>query len=211
MQTGDFLFARAFGVLTETGDADAVQRLAAASLDLSRGEMDQNRAAFDLDLTEDAYLARCHRKTAALFAVACRLGGSLGGAGEDAQRRVEAFGTHVGLAFQIFDDILDLAGSPASTGKRLGTDLRDGTVTLPMILAMRHEPGLRDDLRAAATDADHDALCARLAAHPGLAEARRHALDQVARAKAAVSEGPLDGADVAALLEIADGVVDRYS
>lgn len=209
--TGDFLFARAFGVLTEAGRADAVQHLASAALDLSQGEMDQNRAAFDLDLTEDAYLARCRRKTAALFAAACRLGALVGGAGPEAQARLAAFGDNVGLAFQIFDDILDLAGSPAATGKRRGTDLRDGTVTLPVILAMRLDPALRAELAAADSDEAREALCDRLADHPGLAEARQRALAFVADARAAVTDGPADGADVAALVEIADGVVDRYS
>ena len=124
MSTGDFLFARAFGELTRTGSAPAVSALAGAALDLSQGEIDQQRAAFDLDLTEDAYLARCRRKTAALFSVACRLGAA--DRRRWARRRTErlaAFGENVGMAFQIFDDILDLAGSPAATGKRRGTDL----------------------------------------------------------------------------------------
>lgn len=209
--TGDFLFARAFGVLTQAGRADAVQHLASAALDLSQGEMDQNRAAFDLGLTEDAYLARCRRKTAALFAAACRLGALVGGADPEARERLAAFGENVGLAFQIFDDILDVAGSPAATGKRRGTDLRDGTVTLPMILAMRAEPGLRADIAAARSDDDREALCDRLADHAGLADARLRALAFVADARAAVTDGPTDGADVAALIEIADGVVDRYA
>ena len=213
VQTGDFLFARAFAELTSAGSPEAVQHLAAASLQLSQGEMDQNRAAFDFELGEEAYLARCRRKTAALFAVACRLGALAGSADPDAQKRLAAFGENVGLAFQIFDDILDLAGSPSATGKRRGTDLRDGTVTLPMILAMRHEPGLREELeRAAAAGSDaQEELCDRLATHPGLDEARRRALDYVAAARAAVLDGPVGDADVAALGRIADGVVDRYS
>ena len=212
VQTGDFLFARAFGELTLAGSATAVQHLAAAALELSRGEMDQDRAAFDFGLAEDAYLARCRRKTASLFAVACRLGGLVGGAGEAAQERLAAFGENVGLAFQIFDDILDLTGSPSATGKRVGADLRDGTVTLPMILAIAEEPALRAALEAAGDgDGDHRELCARLARHPGVGRARERALGYVARAREAVAGGPLDGADAAALAAIADGVVDRYS
>lgn len=210
--TGDFLFARAFGELTSTGLPLAVRNLAAAALDLSQGEMDQQRAAFDFALHEDAYLSRCRRKTAALFAVACRLGGLVGGANREAQDRLAAFGENVGMAFQIFDDILDLAGAPASTGKRRGTDLRDGTVTLPMILALQVEPGLRPALEsAAASGAEVDALCDRLAVHPGVELARKRALGFVATARAAITDGPTGGADVGALGEIADGVVDRYS
>ena len=88
VSTGDFLFARAFGELTRAGSAVAVGALAAAAVDLSQGEIDQQRAAFDLALTEDAYLSRCRRKTAALFAVSCRLGAQIGGLGDEAQARL---------------------------------------------------------------------------------------------------------------------------
>jgi octaprenyl-diphosphate synthase len=211
VSTGDFLFARAFGELTHAGSPRAVSALAGAALDLSQGELDQQRAAFDLDLTEDDYLSRCRRKTAALFSVACRLGGMVGGAGRDAEERLAAFGENVGMAFQIFDDILDLAGAPAVTGKRRGTDLRDGTVTLPVILALQLEPGLRAEIAAPREGPALDALCDRLAAHEGLQIARARALAFVAAARRAIEDGPADGADVPALLEIADGVVDRYA
>lgn len=211
VSTGDFLFARAFGELTRTGSPASVSALAEAALHLSQGEMDQQRAAFDLSLTEEAYLSRCRRKTAALFSVACRLGAQVGGAGPRAVERLAAFGENVGMAFQIFDDILDLAGAPAVTGKRRGTDLCDGTVTLPVILAMRLEPGLRPHVADACAGPGLEHLCDRLAAHPGLGLARERALAFVAAARAAIEEGPTDGARVDALLEIADGVVDRYS
>jgi len=208
--TGDFLFARAFAELTRTRSAAAVSALARAALDLSRGEMDQQRAAFRLALTEEAYLARCRRKTAALFSVACRLGALLGGAGPAAEGRLAAFGENVGMAFQIFDDILDLAGAPSATGKGRGTDLCDGTVTLPVILALRMEPALRPHVALAREGPELEALCDRLAAHPALGLARERALGFVAAAREAL-EGPLDGADGSALLQIADGLVDRYS
>jgi geranylgeranyl pyrophosphate synthase len=206
VRVGDFLFARAFGELTRTGSPGAVQALAGAALDLSRGEMDQQRAAFELGLSEEAYLARVRRKTASLFSVACRLGALVGGAGAEAQERVAAFGEAVGVAFQIFDDILDLVGAPAHTGKARGTDLRGGTVTLPVILALRMEPELAAELRAGC---DAEALCERLTSHPGTALARERALAFVASARASL-DGPLDGADAEALLEIADGLVDRF-
>lgn len=215
VQTGDFLFARAFAVLTRAGSPAAVAHLASAALDLSQGELDQQRAAFDLDLAEADYLARCRRKTAALFAVACRLGAEIGGAGPEASDRLAGFGEGVGMAFQIFDDILDVAGDPAATGKRRGTDLRDGTTTLPMILAMAAEPALRARIAGVAGDGAPrdavDAVCRLLAGHPGTGEARARALAYVAAARRQVQEGPVDGADVDALAQIADGVVDRYS
>ena len=210
LQVGDFIFARAFSELTHTGDPRAVQALASAALELSRGEMVQQAAAHDLELTEAAYLSRCRGKTASLFAVSCRLGAMVGGADRDTEERLAVFGEHVGMAFQIFDDILDLTGSPAATGKRRGTDLREGTVTLPVILALQHEPGLASQITALSDDGDVDALCDRLATHPGLVEARERALAFVATAREAVDTS-LDGVASGALLEIADGVVDRYS
>lgn len=210
IQTGDFLFARAFAELCGIGSHEAVVALADAALALSRGEMDQQRAAFDLALSEQAYLARCRRKTAALFSAACRLGAVAGGGDAEAAERLAAFGENVGLAFQIFDDILDIAGAPSATGKRRGTDLRDGTVTLPVILALQIEPELADALEADPGDASLEDLCDRLAAHRGLELARERALGYVAAARRAL-DGPVGGADTDALLDIADAVVDRYS
>lgn len=210
LQVGDFLFARAFTELTHTGMPRGVQALAAAALELSRGEMVQQSAAHDLSLSEEAYLSRCRSKTASLFAVACRLGAMVGGAGRETEDRLAAFGEHVGMAFQIFDDILDLTGSPAATGKRRGTDLREGTVTLPVILALKHEPELAPEIRALGNGRGIDALCDRLAEHAGVVEARDRALAFVGAAREAV-DGGLEGVASGALLEIADGVVDRYS
>ncbi len=210
INVGDFLFARAFAELSRLGEPAAVAALADASLELARGEMDQQRAAGDLNLHIDAYMARCRRKTGALFTVACRVGALLSGGSDEAQLRLASFGTHVGVAFQILDDILDLAGSPSDTGKRRGTDILSGTVTLPQILAIADEPALGNEIgRVAAGGEGLEALCDRLAAHPGTAEARRRARDEVDRA-VALLEGDIGGADADALREIAAGVVQRF-
>ena len=211
IQVGDFLFARAFAELTQAGSPAAVSALADASLDLALGEMDQQRAAFDLALSVDSYLARCRRKTGALFAVACRLGAVFSDAGDEAATRLAAYGEHVGVAFQIFDDILDIAGLPSETGKRLGTDILSGTVTLPIILAIAAEPAIAADIAAASRgDLPLEPLCDRLAAHPGTAAARTWAIEEVGRA-VDVLDGDIGGADVDALRTIAAGVVDRYA
>jgi geranylgeranyl pyrophosphate synthase len=211
INVGDFLFARAFAELTRVGSPAAVSALADASLDLALGEMDQQRAAGDLGLTVDAYMSRCRRKTGALFSVACRLGTMLSGGSEEAQLRLASFGTRVGVAFQILDDILDLSGSPAETGKRRGTDILSGTVTLPQILAIAEEPALGNEIgRVAAGGEGLDALCDRLARHPGIAAARQRALDEVALATEAL-DGDIGGADADALRTIAAGMVDRFA
>ncbi len=211
IQVGDFLFARAFAELTHVGSPLAVSALADAALALALGEMDQQRATSDLALSVDAYIARCRRKTGALFSVACRLGAVLSGAGDEAQARLAAFGEHVGVAFQIFDDILDIAGSPAETGKRRGTDILSGTVTLPIILAIADEPGLASEIeRASRGDVPLLPLCDRLAVHPGTVAARERAIEEVAAAVASL-DGDIGDADVAALRTIAAGVVDRFA
>jgi len=211
INVGDFLFARAFAELSRLGSTAAVAALADASLELALGEMDQQRAIGDLNLGVDAYMARCRRKTGALFAVACRLGALLSGASDEAQLRLASFGTHVGVAFQILDDILDLAGSPANTGKRRGTDILSGTVTLPQILAIAAEPALGNEIGRVAAGGDGlEALCDRLATHPGTSAARRRAVDEVERATALL-DGDIGGADPDALREIAAGTVQRLA
>jgi len=211
VQVGDYLFAQAFAELAGADDAAAIEVLAAAALDLSRGELAQGRAAFDVALPECAYLDRVRRKTASLFAAACRLGSMLGGGSAEVQRRLALFGEAVGMAFQIFDDILDVTGATAVTGKRRGADLRDGTVTLPMIYAIQDEPALALAIQDVGEgDTAIERLCDRLAAHPGTQRARRRALAYVDQARAEL-EGELDTADRGALLLVADGVVDRYA
>ena len=118
--TGDYLFARAFSELSATGDATAVEILADATLCLARGEALQRTQTRDPGTTIEAYLERCALKTGKLFEAACRLGG---GSGE--------YGLSLGIAFQIADDVLDCSGATIETGKIAGTDLRDGTPTLP--------------------------------------------------------------------------------
>jgi geranylgeranyl pyrophosphate synthase len=211
IQVGDFLFARAFAELTRVGSPAAVAALADAALDLALGEMDQQRAAFDLALPVDAYIARCRRKTGALFSVACRLGAVFSDAGDEAASHLAAYGEHVGVAFQIFDDILDIAGLPAETGKRRGTDILSGTVTLPIILAIASDPGIADDIAAAARgELPLEPLCDRLATHPGTVAARVRAIEEVGHAVEAL-DGDIGAADVDALRTIAAGVVDRYA
>ena len=210
IQVGDYLFAQAFAELAGAGEPQAVAVLAGSALDLSRGELAQGRAAFDVTLTEDAYLDRVRRKTASLFAAACRLGAMIGGASDAAQANAAAYGEAVGMAFQIFDDILDVTGDAADTGKRRGADLRDGTITLPMIYAIEIDREIAGAISAIRDDAGIDALCDRLVGHPGTQRARQLALAYVGDARA-ILDGELDGADRRALTLVADGVVDRYA
>ncbi len=200
---GDLLFARAFALFAAHGDRQATALLAAASVSLARGELAQREDAYDTGIAERRYLQRCRLKTAALFECACRMGGDGEGLG--------AFGAEIGLAFQLLDDVLDVAGPPERTGKARGTDLLDGTVTLPLILAIEKDPALAGaDLRAL-DPAAAERLCDRIAASGALERVRTRALQMVATAKAALENTGLDSERQRLLALVADGVVDRYS
>jgi geranylgeranyl pyrophosphate synthase len=187
---GDYLFARAFAEMTATGDATAVAILADASLRLARGEALQRTQAHDPTTTVDAYLERCALKTGALFEAACRLGG---GPGE--------FGVALGVAFQIVDDILDCAGTTIETGKIAGTDLRDGTPTLPLLLAAQED----ELVRTALAGGPMDGALVRVAATGALDRSREVALDYARRARACLN-GELRREELEALTE---AVVNR--
>jgi geranylgeranyl pyrophosphate synthase len=208
--TGDLLFSRAFAELARNRRRDEVRALSAASTALARGELVQRAEAFDVDVTVERYLRRCELKTASLFEAACELGALEGGADEARVAELAGFGRRIGLAFQLLDDVLDVSGPPERTGKRRGTDLLDGTVTLPLILArQRSDDVARLDLREIAGAGDADSACDAIEATGALEDARRLALEMVGEARAALP--PLPTAQLQALHLIADGVVDRYA
>ncbi len=211
--TGDLLFSRAFAELTGTGNADAVRSLSTASSALARGELTQRADAWSTDVSPERYLERCGLKTGSLFAASCRLGAQLGGRGAEAEAALADFGEHVGLAFQILDDVLDISGPVERTGKHRGTDLLDGTVTLPLILARDRDAELAAvDLRSAVTTAgEAEAMCDRIAATGALDAARAQALERVATAKRQLDAVDLEPWQRRALDLVADGVVARYA
>jgi geranylgeranyl pyrophosphate synthase len=207
--TGDFLFSRAFAQLAATGNAAAVKALSDASTSLARGELMQREDAFATDVTVARYFERCTLKTGKLFEAACRLGAVLGDPGDEAADELGRYGDRIGLAFQVFDDVLDLSGPPDQTGKGRGTDLLDGTVTLPVIYAREADPSLREERPATTTEAE--ALCDRIAATGALERARERALEFVAQAKEILPPVQLAENQRQALTLVADGVVERYS
>jgi len=200
---GDLLFSRAFALLAGADEARSVSLLADASVALAQGELIQRQDAFDLGVTGERYLARCRLKTARLFECACLLG--------NVDEALRDFGAGIGLAFQLLDDVLDVSGPPERTGKARGTDLLDGTVTLPLIDAAKSDPGIRQiDLHAldAATAAQ---LCDRIAATGALERVRARALEMVAEAKRSLGRTEFAPEQRHLLELVADGVVQRYS
>jgi geranylgeranyl pyrophosphate synthase len=212
VSAGNFLLARAFAELALTGDGAAVALLSRTAVGLSEGEVLQRREAFDVDLTVDAYRRRCERKTADLFAAAARLGALLSGIDELQQAALAEYGRLLGLAFQIFDDILDLSGDEARTGKRLGTDVRDGTVTLPLIHALEARPDLASRLRAGAglDEAAIAALIAEVRATGAIERAREVALGSIDEARRQLATCS-DDVERDLLGEVASAVVDRFA
>jgi geranylgeranyl pyrophosphate synthase len=215
--TGDLLFSRAFAMLAEAGDVEQVALLSDASVALAEGELAQRHDAYDTSLSAQRYLQRCRLKTGRLFECACLMGwiaragpagqGSDGaGAGE-----LRAFGAEIGLAFQLLDDVLDVTGPAERTGKARGTDLLDGTVTLPLILAMQRDPALAEVELRGLDAAEAERICDRIAATGVLDEVRSQALGMVASAKGQLTGAAFDAEQRELLEMVADGLVDRYA
>ncbi len=128
---GDFIYSRGFSISTEVQGVSRI--LADTTHMICEGELLQVGSAFDVDLTEERYYEIIRKKTAILYGMACRVGAMLAGASREHQLVMEEFGTSIGMAFQIADDALDLVGDEKIVGKSLGTDLKKGKLTLPII------------------------------------------------------------------------------
>jgi geranylgeranyl pyrophosphate synthase len=194
--TGDYLFARAFAELAATGDDAAVRCLAGATLALARGEALQRAQTNDPETSVESYLERCALKTGKLFEAACLLGSG----GDES---LGEFGLALGVAFQIADDILDCSGETIETGKIAGTDLREGTPTLPLILAAREDASVYRALAGGPLDG----ALIRVAETGALEVSREVALEYAGRARACL-DGHVRRDELEALT---DAVVDRES
>jgi geranylgeranyl pyrophosphate synthase len=134
--TGDYLFAEAFSELAVIADPRLVRAFSEASEGLAAGELEQYRAN-GATVDVESYLEHIRKKTAGLFKAACVAGGTLGGLSLRQIDSLATYGQALGIAFQMSDDIMDLVGKPGLMGKGIGTDLAEGTVTLPVIFALR--------------------------------------------------------------------------
>jgi len=206
--TGDYLFARAFGVLAETGDMPAIELLARCALGLSEGEAMQIVQSRRPETTPEEYLERCTLKTGRLFAAACALGARLGGLDDADVEELATFGRCLGLAFQVADDVLDCGGTTASTGKPIGTDLLAGVATLPLLIAARYDAAVHAAIATPPAPADVLPILELVSRTGALAEARETALDFVRLAESALDRvgGDLDTRPLHAVVK---SVVDR--
>ncbi len=133
---GDFLFARAFNLMVETGSMEALGILSTASSVIAEGEVHQLAALRDIHITEQTYLDIIGAKTAALFAAACEVSPVISDRSEADRSALRSYGQNLGLAFQLVDDALDYGGLSSALGKSVGDDFREGKVTLPVIRAL---------------------------------------------------------------------------
>jgi octaprenyl-diphosphate synthase len=137
---GDCLFAQALTLSTNFDNADVSRALAQAARDVCSGEIIQTQRRFDLHLAIDEYRRIVEMKTGSLFSVAGELGAVLNGGDPAISRAMKDYGMKIGTAYQIYDDCVDIAGNESVIGKTLGTDLRKGKLTLPVLLLLRSAP-----------------------------------------------------------------------
>lgn len=148
---GDVLFARAFDMLVHIGDPRYLQRVLLMISGMGEGEIMQLLHAFDVTVTEDQYIERVKRKTALFFEACCELGALSGGAARDEVKALAEYGLNVGIAFQIYDDLLDFTGDEARVGKPVCSDLREGNLTMPVLHCIRTSSRAGDIINAIAS------------------------------------------------------------
>lgn len=163
---GDSLFAHALKLATNFSNTEVCRKIADAAAEVCSGEIVQTQRRFDLKLTTTDYYRIIEMKTAALFSTACELGAFISEAGPPVIGALRAFGSKVGTAYQIYDDCLDLAGTEEQTGKTLGTDLRKGKFTLPILLMLQksNDQNLQElrNILIRGEDVDEEALVGML-------------------------------------------------
>ena len=135
---GDFVFSRSFEMMVDVGEMRVMEILATASNTIAEGEVQQLLNCNDPDTTEECYMMVIQSKTAKLFAAACQLGAILAKQDEGVVQAYAAYGTHIGTAFQLKDDLLDYQSSSEEIGKNIGDDLAEGKPTLPLIHALKN-------------------------------------------------------------------------
>ncbi|HVH01973.1 MAG TPA: polyprenyl synthetase family protein [Amaricoccus sp.] len=213
---GDYLFARAFQLMVETGSLRVLDILADASAVIAEGEVLQLTVAANLDIDEATYQQVVRGKTAALFAAACEVGGVIAGAPEPQVAALRTYGDALGIAFQITDDLLDYGGLATALGKNVGDDFRERKITLPVLRAVAAADATErafwtrtiagGDQRPGDLD---EALC--LMRRHGALEAT-HAAAEAHAARARAALGALPGHPLRAHLEgLVDFVVSRVA
>ncbi len=137
---GDYLFAKAFAILTKFNSISLINVMSNVVEQMSEGEIQQLYETYTSDVSEEVYLERLRKKTALFISSSCQSGGIVTGASEFEINALISYGYNIGMAFQITDDLLDFLGDETKTGKPVGNDLKHGTITLPVIYMLNESP-----------------------------------------------------------------------
>ncbi len=213
---GDYLFARAAGFAAETEHIRVVQLFAETLRTIVDGELRQLFSSREWSQPKDAYYPRIFAKTASLFAAATRSGAMLADATPEQEQALDDYGRHLGMAFQIVDDILDYEGNEATLGKPVGGDLRQGIVTLPFFYFLQSHPHpervielLKQGNNGSAAGSAVADVIAQVRASDAMAQSAAEARDFAERAKLDLALFP-DNVYRQALTNLADFVVSRH-
>jgi heptaprenyl diphosphate synthase len=209
--SGDFLLAQASALAASLG-ADVAGLLATTIGELCRGQVLELQYLYDADRGHESYFSSIEGKTASLMATACRIGGMVSDVSEDTLDALTQFGHHLGMCFQIVDDVLDITGDLESLGKPAGNDVHEGVYTLPVIDALQSTPELRDLLGRKLEWPEVEKVVGMVAVpevlDASIAVARTHA----AKANEALAGAPeLDSMVCERLVTMVDGLVLRSS
>jgi octaprenyl-diphosphate synthase len=188
--TGDFLLARGLSIAADTGLSEVIRTIARITENMSQGEIRQLQTKGDVTLNEEAYIEVIRCKTAVLFQGACRTGALVAGARTDTVQALTDYGYHLGLAFQMADDLLDYTQDSRSLGKHAGADLREGKLTLPLIHALSRASETEKARMVAIlgnpdfTGTEFSDLVDMLNRHGGIAYTKTRAAEHIQAAKA---------------------------
>jgi octaprenyl-diphosphate synthase len=209
---GDFVYSRSFQIMVSMDNMRVLKVLADATNIIAEGEVLQLMNCNNPDIDERRYLQVIRYKTAKLFEAATRLGAILGGASQEDEDAVGSYGTHLGTAFQLIDDVLDYSGDQTTTGKNVGDDLAEGKATLPLIYAMEHGTAEQAALIRGAIEqgglADLSAVLAAIEQTGAIEYARRQAEAESRTAGEALARLP-DTPYRDYMLQLADFAVTR--
>jgi len=189
--SGDVLLSKAMSILAQDGDIDIIRTVSSAVVDLAEGEVRELEVRNRFDLTEEEHIEILRMKTASFIQCCCEVGALATGAPDEVRDALGTYGHHVGLAFQIADDLLDYRGDLARTGKPKATDYKEGCATLPLIYLSSHlsdpeRARAQQGFGAAATDADIVDLCQLMEARGAFQKAETRAREHLNRAQQAL-------------------------
>ena len=208
---GDYLFAKSAELAATPGNLRVVRLFAQTLMALARGELEENLSVFSYPQNKEDYFKRITGKTAALFSLACESGAILSDSPEETIQRLKIYGTNVGLAFQVVDDLLDFTGDEAVMGKPVGNDLLQGVLTLPAILYIEHHPNdnlVKTGFNGEDRRADLFQAIEEIRASSFVEDAFAVALDLVKQAQQAIEPLP-ENETKRALIDLASYVVAR--